>query len=60
MDAFNIIDNSLWVSDKIISIDKGLEMLSFDIYLDHVIHDLVSSHPRILSGLKRLEFIKRG
>ena len=60
MDAFNIIDHTLWVSDKIISIDKGLEMLSFDAYLDHVIHDLMISHPRIQEGLKRLNFKKRG
>jgi hypothetical protein len=60
MDAFNIIDSTLWVSDKIISIDKGLEMLSFDMYLDHVIHDLVISNPRIQDGLTRLNFKKRG
>jgi hypothetical protein len=58
MDAFHISDDSIWVSDMIISIDKGLEMLSFDAYLDHIIGDLIISHPRIIKGLHRLQFKK--
>lgn len=60
MDAFHISDSGLWVSDMIISIDKGLEMLSFDAYLDHIIHDLIIKHPRIVKGLIRLQFKKGG
>jgi hypothetical protein len=60
MDAFHISDDSIWVSDMIISIDKGLEMLSFDAYLDHIIGDLIISHPRIIKGLHRLQFKKGG
>jgi hypothetical protein len=60
MDAFHISDDSIWISDMIISIDKGLEMLSFDAYLDHIIGDLIITHPRIIKGLHRLQFKKGG
>ena len=60
MDAFQISDDSIWVSDTIISIDKGLEMLSFDAYLEHIIGDLIIKHPRIIKGLHRLQFKKGG
>jgi hypothetical protein len=60
MDAFHISDDSIWVSDTIISIDKGLEMLSFDAYLEHIIGDLIIKHPRIIKGLHRLQFKKGG
>ncbi len=59
MDAFNQ-ENDLWVSDKIIAIDKGLEMLSIDAVLFQTIHKLVTNHARIQQGMKRLSWKKRG
>jgi hypothetical protein len=59
MDAFNQ-ENGLWISQKIISIDKGLELLSFDAVYEGLIHHLVMNNPRIIKGLKRLQFRKRG
>lgn len=59
MDGFNQ-EQGLWISDKIISIDKGLELLSFDAADQGIIQGLIREHPRIKSGFKRLNFTIRG
>lgn len=59
MDAFNQ-ENGLWVSDKIISIDKGLELLSLDAADEGIIHALIAKHPAIKAGFKRLKYTIRG
>jgi hypothetical protein len=58
-DAFNQ-ENGLWISDKIISIDKGLELLSFDAAHEGIIQNLIAQHPQILAGFKRLKYSYRG
>jgi len=59
MDAYNQ-EEGLWISDKIISIDKGLEMLALDAAIDKTIHKLITNHPVILEGMKRLKWKKVG
>ena len=59
MDAFNQEDD-LWISDKIIAIDKGLEMLALDAAINQTIQKLVTNHPVIQAGMKRLHWKKVG
>lgn len=56
-DAFNL-EHDIWISKKYIGIDKGHEMLSLDLYLNQTIQNLITNHPRIQQGYKRLKFIK--
>jgi hypothetical protein len=55
MDAFNL-EQGIWISDKIISIDKGLEMLMAHAMHDDVVRKSYMSHPVIRNGLETIGF----
>ena len=57
-DAFNPDPIDPWMSNRYISIDKGLELLSVDAYLNHTVHQAFMSHPIISKGIKILNWNK--
>jgi len=58
-DSFNL-EHETWISQKFIGIDKGHEMLSLDLYLNQTIQRLITHHPKVQEGYKRLRFKKKG
>jgi hypothetical protein len=55
-DAFNLGYNPPWVSSRYISIDKGLELLMLDAYLNGHVYDAFMNHEIIKKGLSILKF----
>lgn len=56
MDAFQIEKDATWVSNKYISIDKGIELLSFEQIQNDFIRNLIMAHPIVARGLQVLQF----
>lgn len=57
-DAFNF-ENQKWISNRFISIDKGLEMLMANAYLSKDVQKAYMSHPIIIKGIGRLKWTKK-
>jgi hypothetical protein len=55
MDAYNLEDG-LWISNKYIAIDKGLEMLMLNAYLSQDVYHAYMSHPIIQKGMSTLKW----
>lgn len=55
-DAFNMSKDTLWISKRYISIDKGLELLMLDAFLNQHVYDEFMNHPIIQKGLSVLKF----
>lgn len=58
MDAFQLEDSKTWISKKYISIDKGIELLSFEQMINDTIRNLIMNHPLVIRGLQVLQFTK--
>jgi len=56
MDAFQLDRKSIWISPKYISIDKGIELLTFEQLSNDLIRQLIMSHPIIKRGFTVLQF----
>lgn len=56
-DGFNF-NEMRWISPRYISIDKGLELLMINNYLDHTIHHYFMNHPVIKKGMEVLGWKK--
>lgn len=57
-DGFNF-DCEHWISDRYISINKGLELLMINNYLSQTIHTFFMAHPIIKKGMEVLQWKKR-
>jgi hypothetical protein len=57
-DAYNMTGKA-WTSDKILSIDKGLEMLMTNAYLKGDVYAAYMDHPIIKEGMEVLKWKKR-
>ncbi len=57
-DAFNPDPIDPWISNRYISIDKGLELLSVDAYLNQSVQKAFMSHPIIIKGMEVLKWEK--
>ena len=55
-DAFNMTKEDIWISKRYISIDKGLELLMLDAYLNQHVYQEFMNHPIIKKGLSVLNF----
>jgi hypothetical protein len=58
-DAFNLNVDPIWISSRYISIDKGLELLMLDAYLNQHIYQSFMNHDIIKKGLEVLKFTKK-
>lgn len=59
MDAYNYINDKLWISNRYIAIDKGMELLSVNQITNNIVRNSFMNHPLIIKGMKVLEWKKR-
>lgn len=59
MDAYNL-ENGTWISNRYISIDKGLEMLAANAYLTNSVRKAYMNHEVIIKGMEVLGWHKTG
>lgn len=57
-DAYRFLQDSKWISSRIIAINKGLEMLSVNQLIDNIVRDSFMGSKIIKTGLKELQFNK--
>ncbi|MDY0295026.1 MAG: glucoamylase family protein, partial [Acholeplasmataceae bacterium] len=53
-----LIDDQKWISQRYISIDKGLELLMLSNYLSQTIHNVFMKHPIVQKGMEVLGWKK--
>lgn len=58
-DAFNLNENEPWFSKRYISIDKGLELLMIDAYMNQTVYQSFMNHPIIHKGMEVLKWKKK-